>query len=325
MWGALADSTRRYRTILMTTIAGTMVMIFLLSRANDLLWLLPIVVGYAFFSAPIVPLVDNSVMEMLGERRALYGRQRVWGAVGWGVSAAVAGVLVDRFGLGVSFYTFLFFFALLLFTSTRMTIHGGQIGHSFWQGVRTLAGNRLLVTFLITVLFASIGSGIVNNYLFLFLSDLEASESLMGISLTVATLSEIPVFFFSASLLRKLGARGLLLLALIAYIVRMVAYTFMPPVWLVLPINLLHGLTFAALWVAGVSYANEVAPKGMGATAQGLFTGVTMGLGAAVGALLGGIFYDTLGPMVMFRTAAVLVLIGLVYFIMAGHRESSPS
>ncbi len=323
LWGALADSTRQHRAVLTVTISGTMCMVALLSWANGLLWLLPVVVGYAFFSSPIMPLVDNSVLELLGERRALYGRQRVWGAIGWGVAAAVAGALVDRFGLGVSFYAFLFFFGIALLVSIRLKVSGGAIGLPFWQGMRALARNRPLAIFLVSVLFASMGSGIVHNYVFLYLSDLGASETLMGLSLTVATLSEMPVFFFSALLLRKFGARGLLLLSLVAYVVRMFAYTLLPPVWLVLPISLLHGLTFSALWVAGVSYANDVAPKGMGATAQGLFTGMTMGLGAAGGALLGGTLYDTLGPTMMFRAAALCVLVGLIFFAVAGRGKGS--
>jgi MFS transporter, PPP family, 3-phenylpropionic acid transporter len=318
LWGALADSTRRHRTILTATIVGAMGMVALLSQARALLWLLPIVVGYAFFAAPIMPLVDNGVMEMLGERRELYGRQRVWGAIGWGLSALVAGALIDRYGLGLSFYIFIFFFLILLAVTTRLTVSTGSMGQPYWQGVRHLANNRPLLVFLLTVLFAGIGSGIVHNYVFLYLLDLGANETLMGLSQTVATLSEMPVFFFSAILLRKFGARGMLLMALAAYVVRLLAYTLLPPVWLVLPINLLHGLTFSALWVAGVSYASEVAPKGMGATAQGLFTGVTMGLGTAGGALLGGTLYDTLGPTMMFRVAALLVLAGLIFFAMVG-------
>ena len=317
-WGALADGTGRHRAVLTTTVIGSMLMIALLSQASALMWLVPIVVAYAFFAAPIMPLVDNGVMEMLGDRRELYGRQRVWGAIGWGLAAAAAGVLIDRFGLGIAFYAFIFFFVILLAVSTRLRVSAGNIGQPFWQGVRQLTTNRPLMVFLLTVLFAGIGSGIVNNYVFLFLADLGADRALMGFSQTVATLSEMPVFFFSAVLLRRFGARWLLLLALGAYVVRLLAYTLLPPVWLVLPINLLHGLTFSALWVAGVSYANEVAPKGMGATAQGLFTGVTMGLGSAGGALLGGAFYDTLGPIVMFRTAAVLVLVGLIFFAIVG-------
>lgn len=319
-WGAVADGTRRYRAILNLTLLGTMAAIALLARADGLLWLLMVVTIYAFFAAPVMPLVDNSVLEQLGERRALYGRQRVWGAIGWGASAAVAGALVERFGLGIAFYVFLFYYVVLLLITSRFRVSAGTVGQPFWQGLRVLAKDRPLMVFLISVLFSGIGSGIVHNYLFLYLADLGAGETLMGLSQTVATFSEVPVFFFSAWLLRRIGARGLLLAALAAYVVRLLAYTAMPSVWWVLPINLLHGLTFSALWVAGVSYANEVAPKGLGATAQGLFTGMTMGLGSAGGALLGGTMYDALGPAFMFRVAALLVLIGLLFFAVAGRK-----
>jgi PPP family 3-phenylpropionic acid transporter len=318
LWGALADSTRQHRTMLTLTMLGTMSMVALLSWATSLPWLLLIVAGYAFFAAPIMPLVDNSVMELLGERSALYGRQRVWGAIGWGIAGAIAGTMVDRVGLQFSFYAFILFTAMGLVVSSRLVVTTKEMGQPFWSGIRTLTSNRPLMIFMVTVLFASMGSGIVHNYIFLYLSDLGASETLMGWSLTVATLSEMPVFFFSGWLLRKMGARGLLLLALSAYVVRMLAYTLLPPVWLVLPINLLHGLTFSALWVAGVSYVNEVTPKGSGATAQGLLAGMSMGLGSASGALLGGTLYDSVGPVAMFQFAAVWVSIGLVFFLVAG-------
>lgn len=321
-WGAIADGTRRHRAILFITILGAMSMIALLSWASGMSWFVAAVTLYAFFAAPIMPLVDNSVMAQLGERRELYGQQRVWGAIGWGLSAAVAGVLVDRFGLGIAFYSFLLFYVVLLGVASRLRVSVNSIGQPFWQGVKTLAKNGPLMVFLASVFFSGVGSGIVHNYLFLYLADLGASKTLMGISQTMATLSEMPVFFFSAWLLRKIGARGLLLLALGAYVVRLLAYTMMPPVWLVLPINLLHGLTFSALWVAGVSYSNEVAPPGLGATAQGLFTGMTMGLGSAGGALLGGMLYDTLGPATMFRVAAACVLVGLLFFAFAGRKPA---
>jgi MFS transporter, PPP family, 3-phenylpropionic acid transporter len=325
LWGALADSTRQHRAMLTVTVLGAMLMVALLSWATELAWFLPIVAGYAFFAAPVMPLVDNSVMELLGERSALYGRQRVWGAIGWGIAGALAGVLVDRFGLGFSFYAYLFFMAVGLSVSTRLVVSRGAIGQPLGSGIRTLLSNRPLMVFLITALIASMGSGIVHNYLFLYLSDLGASETLMGLSLTMATLSEMPVFFFSGWLLRKVGARGLLLVAITAYVVRLLAYTLMPPVWLVLPINLLHGLTFSALWVAGVSYVNEVTPKGSGATAQGLFSGLTMGLGSATGAVLGGTLYDSLGPIVVFQAAALWIAVGLIFFWVMGRSKQTAS
>ena len=142
----------------------------------------------------------------------------------------------------------------------------------------------------------------------------------MGLSLLVATISEVPIFFFGDRLLQRWGARGLLLFALGANVVRMFSYALMPAAWLVLPIHLLHGLTFSAMWMASVSYANRAAPPGMGATAQGLLSGISMSLAGATGALLGGLFYETVGPAAMFGWSGVCVLLGLLFFAIAGRR-----
>ncbi len=324
LWGAVADATRQHRTYLLVATLGALVMVGLLSQARRMEWLLPVILGYAFFTAPIMPLIDNSVMVLLGKQSASYGRLRLWGAVGWGLSGAAAGILVERAGIGYMFAGYAFFMVLGLLAAMRLTIHPAAAGQPFWTGMRGLTTDRTLMVFLLTVLVGSMGSAVVHTYLFLYMSDLGAGETLMGLSLTVATLSEVPVFFFSALLLRKLGARGLLMVAMMAYLVRLAAYGVMPSVWWVLPINLLHGLTFAALWVAGVSYANEIAPLGMGATVQGLFAGIAMGLGAALGAPAAGALYDAFGGAMLYRLAAVWMAAGVLFFWVAGRRASSP-
>ncbi len=313
-WGGLADRTQRHRLLLTIAIVGAMIAMFLVSQVGTLGLLLVLVAAYAWFSAPIMPLVDNSVLAILGERKGEYGKQRLWGAVGWGVSAAIAGVMIDRYGLGAGFAGFLLFLGIGLATSRSMRIAEAGIGQRFWSGIGLIASNSTWVAFLLTVFVAGIGSGVTNNFLFLYLSDLGASETLMGWSLVVATLSELPIFFYSSKLLKRWGAPGVLMIALGANVVRLVAYAVMPDAWMVLPIHLLHGLAFSAMWVAGVTYAGELAPPGMGATAQGLFGGVNMGLGAAAGAMMGGLLYDSTGPRAMYGWVAVTVAVGMAGF-----------
>ena len=77
---------------------------------------------------------------------------------------------------------------------------------------------------------------------------------------------------------------------------------------LILPIQLLNGLTYTTMWIAGVAYANPSAQDGLGATAQGLFSGTYLGLGGAAGALLGGYLYDTLGAAATFRLVGIGIL-----------------
>ena len=106
------------------------------------------VTAFAFFAAPIIPLVDNSSLEYLGEQKKQYGKLRLWGAVGWGVAAPVVGQLVERLGLGWSFYGYGLFMLAGLVISFRLPISAmPSIGKSFWQGVRLLLGQPAVVVF----------------------------------------------------------------------------------------------------------------------------------------------------------------------------------
>jgi MFS transporter, PPP family, 3-phenylpropionic acid transporter len=103
---------------------------------------------------------------------------------------------------------------------------------------------------------------------------------------------------------------------LLIFVARSLAYSFISAPGWVLLIQLLHGPSFSALWVAGVSYANEIAPKGMGATAQGLFSGVLLGLSGAFGGLIGGLMYANLGAAMMFRWVGFIGLAAVSLFLM---------
>ena len=320
LWGGFADATQKHHRLLQIAISGLwgVVLIFLLIR--NPLWLLPLVILYACFSAPIMPLVDNSVLLLLGDRREAYGRQRLWGAVGWGVAGTLLGLLLDRVGLHWAFYGALLFLGGCWLAARQLAVQPVQIGQPFWRGMRFFVSSWPWLVFLITLFINGLASGVSNSFLFLYLDQLGASRTLMGFSLLIATLSELPIFFFGERLLQRLGARGLLLVALVATVLRMIAYALMPSAVYVLPINLLHGFPFSAMWIAAVSYANRAAPPGMGATAQGLLSGISMGLAGSIGALLGGYLYETIGPAATFGCAGGAVLVGLIFFALMGRR-----
>jgi predicted MFS family arabinose efflux permease len=126
-------------------------------------------------------------------------------------------------------------------------------------------------------------------------------------------LSELFIFATSDRLLDRWGVRGLIGLALAGLLLRLVAYALISNPWLVLPVQLLHGFSFSALWVAGVAHADRTAPSGMSTTAQAIFSGVSMGLAAAVGAFLGGLLYERLGLAALFGWGAAGLLVTLTF------------
>jgi PPP family 3-phenylpropionic acid transporter len=313
-WGALADAAKQHQRLFRLSILAVMAFAVLLALAAQFWTLLPVIALFAFCGTPITPLMDNSVLEWLGDHRERYGKVRLWGAVGWGVAAPVVGRLAEQLGLNVSSYGYLFFMALALLVSLRLPIAQASIGRKWGQGLRSIVRDGQWLQFLFVALMGGTTLAVVQNYLFLYMDRLGARSSVMGLALSVATLGEVVVFWLSERMVRGLGRRGLLMLALGALAVRVMAYSLIRVPWLVLPVQLLHGLCFSAMWVASVGLASEIAPEGMGATAQGLLTSVFFGLGGAIGGLGGGMIYGRLGFAVVFRLAAAFAILGMIVF-----------
>ena len=317
LWGALADITRRQKIIWTITIAGAIIMALVLSQVTIFLLLIPIVVVYALFASPIIPLADNAVMALLAERKDQYGRQRIWGAIGWGIAAPLIGLLIENRGLYWSFwgYAGIMFAGLLIVQKIPFRQTSEQV--PFWRGAQTLLSNRAWLLFLFLVFVGGAGGTVIHSYLFLYMNDLGASKTMMGVALTIATISELPVLFYADRLLARWSAKGLFVFGTLIYVVRALALSFIQMPGMILVTQLLHGLSFSTMWVAGVSYADEIAPPGLGATAQGMLSGVFMGISAAVGAMVGGILYQDFGGAIMYRTMAIAVAVSSLIFLAA--------
>ena len=316
LWTGAADASRHHKLVAMLSIVGVVIVTFIFPNIAAFSGLLLMISLYAFFGAPTGSLVDAAVLTMLGDRKERYGRIRLWGTIGYGVVAPFAGNLVGRLGLKWAFWGYAILMLGGLLVITRIPFRQSRSNASFRGGMRVLFANQPWMLFLVMVFIAGIGMATINNYLFVYMQSLGASKTLMGFALTVSTISEVPAMFFSDRLLRRFGARGMLIIAMTAIGLRLICYSLTTQPWVVLVIQLCHGLTFAAIFTAGVNFADQIAPPGMKATTQGMFNGTMMGFGSATGGLLGGLLMDRFSPGGMYAFVGTLVLIGLITFLL---------
>jgi len=320
LWTGAADASRRHKLLAMFSIIGVAAVAFIFPGVASFGGLIVMISLYAIFNSPTGSLVDSAVLALLGERRERYGRVRLWGTVGYGVVAPIASSLIGRLGLNWAFWGNAIMMLGGLLVLTWIPFRQGHAGGSFRGGLRGLFGNRPWMLFLAMVFIAGTGMATVNNYLFVYMKSLDTSPTLMGLALTISTISEVPAMFFSDRLLRRFGARGMLMIAMTVVALRLTGYALTTQPWVVLIIQLCHGLTYAAIFTAGVHYADQIAPPGMKATTQGMFGGTLMGFGAATGGLLGGILMDHFSPRGMYAITAALVLAGLIVFLLVERR-----
>lgn len=314
-WSVVADVSARHKLVLLGLTLTTLAVALALSSAQTFALFCLLVPLFAFFVSPVPPLADTAVLELLGEARRRYGRLRVWGAVGWGLSAPLVGIITERLGIAWAFYSYMVLMACCMLVIAGLPVQG--VARMKQQGRLRDFLTAPWCFFLSCVFLAGVGLAVSNSFVLLRLTELGASATLVGLALTAATLSELPVTFLGQQLLERFATKGLLLLALGILALRLLLYSVLGSPLLVLSVQLLHGFTFSVIWIAGVAYANDYAPAGKRATAQSLFSAVLMGLGSVVGSLMGGYLFDVLGSAGMFAAMSALLLFGVLALVLS--------
>ncbi len=310
-WTGLADAKDWHKLVMSLGILVSVVAIFLLPSLSSFIVVFLAIIVFNVFISPVSSLADSGTITMLGEERAMYGRIRLGGTIGWGLFAPIAGALVQNYGLRIAFWTFSVIMLINLYVSQKF-VHGvREEGAEKSGGIRVLLTNRRWLNFLFLSFLGGIGAFSAASYLFPYMAELGATESMMGLALTISTLTEMPAFFLGHRLVRRFGSYGLLTLALAMFGVRSLLDALVSTPSLVLVVQGLGGMIFPAMWTAGVSYADENAPAGLKASAQGLFGAMSFGVGSAFSGFISGLLLENMGGRGMFLVLGLVILVGL--------------
>ncbi len=322
-WGGIADRLRLHRSMLTINLVLAPACIFLLSRANGFTAFIPIVLAYALFVAPIVPLIDSAALEAARRHGRSFGDVRVGGSIGWIISVALVGFLIQSFDIRWLFYAYIAFMLATAAFSLFQPDRQPTLQTPWGMNLRLLITDPSTLMFLASIFIVAVGSGAVQNFFSLYMDGIGAGEGVIGIVWAVAAVSEVPVMIYSGHIMRRIGAAGLLKIAIFVYALRWLLFSFVQePAW-ALALQLLHGLSFAAFLTAGVTYLSERTPAGFATTSQAIFNVVCYGLASVVGSVAGGYLYDNSGMSGLFRIFSLVTAAGLALFWISSSRSWS--
>lgn len=295
-WTGLADTRHAHRRIVALCLAVGIAVLAYFPLLRGFLPVLLVSVLFSIFFAPISSFSDSAAMHMLGERKELYGRIRLGGTIGFGLAAPIAGLLVEQYEVRAAFWGGAALFLVGLLISTRLSFSGNEA-----DGVRKKTDFRVFLRtpgwgiFIVLAVIGGTSLAANVSYFFPYMREIGMAESQMGIALTLGTVAEIPIFFFGDRLLKRIPAFRLLIVALLLTGFRLVLFGVTTTPAIVLFLQLVNGGTFPMLWLAGVSYAEQMAPPGLKSTSQGIFGAMVFGFGNAIGGVAGGNLLASIG------------------------------
>ena len=319
IWGLVSDAKGR-KKILVFALGISVGMVLLYLPASVFWHFLVLAILMALFRSPVVPITDSLVLEQLElrDRKADYGKVRLWGALGWSSLSYVGGRAIAAFGLPIMFVLNSLgnFFTLLLGTRVEeVKQEGAQKRSVDFSQVKALIGDRRLVLFLLCILLLQSASSPVFSFLSIYLDNIGASATMIGTATLLEGLSEIPLFLLSGWFIRRIGAKWGVVIGAAAYGLRMLGYSLVRVPELALAFQLLHGLSFSLMYASAVNYVDSLCPTNLRTTGQSMLGAVYWGLGSIIGNTVGGRLVDRIGIFSMFQLGSGLAFITALLMI----------
>ena len=314
MWGMVNDRLGQPRLVLRISVPGVILSVLLLSQVRTFGWITLVACLLAFFNAATIPLMDNTTLRLLGEKRGHYGRYRVLGSFGFIIVALSVGYIYEITGYVWIFYSYALIMVLFILAVGGLPNERVRLAGSVWGGLGTMVRQPAWLVFAISAFLLWISNNGTMSFIGIVVESMGGSAPLIGLVWMASAITEIPIMLTSDRLLKRGGPTLLIALAFGLFIIRAVLFALMPtPNWAPW-VGSLGGLAYSLFWMSAVTYANDSAPEHLKSTAQGLLFSL-LNLAGMAGSLFSGWMYDVGGPRGLFWAMAAFATAGMVIFV----------
>jgi oligosaccharide:H+ symporter len=293
------------------------------------IWLIIVTVIMSVFYNTIQPVLDSLALQLSATNPEFsYGTLRIAGAAGWAVTGIITGQVIDNINITMIFIIsaismfLVFVFALFL---QEDEADETTVELSSFVNIRTVVQNPALIFLLICVFLVSTGATTIWNFYSLYMKENGASASLVGYGLSFQGLCELPLFYFSARIILRLGLKTTLVITVIATALRMLLYSVIKNPVAAIPVEVLHGISWSLFWVVCVEYVNKLVNEKWLATGQSLLYAAYFGAGAIAGNYWTGYLYDSgmkLSAIFLLNAGIVVAVAVLLVLFMKKVKEA---
>lgn len=312
-WGWIADK-RQHRLRIIHI--GSALAVLSFSGAlfiTDYAWLLVVIALYTFFWHAVLPQFEVITLGYLQGKTERYSRIRLWGSVGFIVAVVVLGFVFDR--LGIAYLPSILFSLLVLIMLSGLplkepvsTVRKGVSSHFL-----TLITRPYMLAFFAASILLQFSHGPYYTFFTLYLVDgYGYSQSVAGALWALGVIAEVVIFIAMPNVLTRFRLTHLLTGVFLVTSLRW-GMIGVGAEWLGVIVigQLLHAVSFGVAHAVSIEIVRRELGASHASQGQALYSSLSFGVGGALGALMGGIFWDT-NPQLTFLIASGASLLAAV-------------
>lgn len=262
------------------------------SQARDFWSFFLLHLTYSLLYVPTISVTNSLAFAHLKDPANEFGPIRMGGTIGWIVAswpfvfllqglegdALVQGTSRIFVVAGVASLVMAGFSLMLPHTPPRKDAHG--LDRLAWlRAARLLGIPFVLILFLVTF----IDSTIHNGYFVLsdgFLTDIGIPPNISMLVMSIGQVAEIVTMLVLGYVLKRLGWKWTMIVGILGHALRFATFAFFPDHQnLIIGVQVLHGICYAFFFATVYIFVDEVFPKDVRSSAQGLFNLLILGIG----------------------------------------------
>lgn len=318
-----ADRGQSHRRIVVLLAWIGLASSLLLPFAHGLWSILALVIVLLVAMPSTMPLAETVAMTGVRLAKLDYGRMRLWGSItfivmniagGWALAAWGADVVVVMVVLGCAATVM----AAHLLPAIPVAQAGGQTRIALPAAkprprlaeTIALVSERRVALFLIAAGATQASHAVFYAFGVIHWRAQGLSAGTIGTLWAIGVVIEVALFAVSGRVVALAGAVGLLVLGGAAALVRWSVMAFDPALWVLVALQLMHGVTFGATHLGAMHVIERIVPPTQAGSAQALHATVTSGVAMGLALYLAGRLYGPFGGA-SYLAMAALGAIGL--------------
>lgn len=274
--GRIADRARDWRTVIVAAAAFQGVAVLGLFFVNEFWGILAVWTLSVLPNSAISPVLDAATMRLTQRNGTSFGPIRAAATMGYTLSVALSGFLIDHFGGQIFVPLYVGFSLLKALTAQWLPQFRGPVTA---EAKPVAAGARRLrevlkpwfVLPLAGYAMAFSAHFILNAFSALLWKAQGISEAAIGILIVVGALAETGMMVFWKRVSTRFAATATLFFAAVVSAVRWFAMGLSPPFEVLLGLQLLHAITFSMGYLSAVHFVASHTSEDIAAEAQSFY------------------------------------------------------
>lgn len=319
IWGFIADKTAK--RMLLIRIACTVecliwFSIFIIPNEFQSIALLMFI--FSFFQNAILAQFEGVTLFYLTEQKQRYAAIRKWGSIGFIAGVFIIGTLLDYIHINV--------LPILLLSVTAMAL---ACSFLIAEPDQAPKAQQKLKSILPTLKHPTVAAFFTIQFLLLFshapfysfysnyLSAFNYSNTQIGFLWSVGVIAEIIMFACAAFFFKSFNIRILVAFCLVFTALRWLLVGLFPQQFVIqFSAQLIHAFSFGLFHLIAMNIISQYFTAEQQGRAQALYS-TTWGLGVAIGSILAGKYWHTIGgdTVFMYASIACLAAIPLLYYL----------